>query len=153
MQVVDFLIHVDSLSLSFFFHKVSSGTSNKHKQGPICLTEHDEELHEVVVDSTASRLNDEDILVADTVANLDVGLLVGELCELDLAGRDAEAGTDLVDEGRVRAAYCDETRHKTGVRESVGGGAWRVRSRSEFRRSIACARKFGCWGGSVSGEM
>lgn len=43
------------------------------------LTEHDEQLHQVVVDGAASGLDDEDVLVTDAVADLDVGLLVGEL--------------------------------------------------------------------------
>lgn len=130
-----------SFSLQSFIRGVKQSKKAHSKQGPICLTEHDEELHEVVVDGTASRLDDEDILVADTVANLDVGLLVGELCELDLAGRDAEAGTDLVDEGRVRAAYCDEIR-RMGVRERVCMfvGCMRV-FRSKYEKNIACARK------------
>jgi hypothetical protein len=67
------------------------------------LTEHDEQLHQVVIDGATSGLDDEDILVTDRVANLDVGLLVGELCQLNLAGGDTEAGTDLVNQSRVRA--------------------------------------------------
>lgn len=68
------------------------------------LTKHDEQLHQVVVDGAASGLDDEDVLVTDRVANLDVGLPVGELCQLDLARGDTEASTDLVDQSRVRAA-------------------------------------------------
>ena len=43
------------------------------------LTKHNQELHEIIIDGTASRLDNEDILVTNAVANLHIGLLVGEL--------------------------------------------------------------------------
>lgn len=46
----------------------------------------DEELHEVIVNVAASGLDDEDILVADGLGDLDVDFAIGEL--LDCARRE-----------------------------------------------------------------
>ena len=43
------------------------------------LTEHDQELHQVVVDGAASGLDDKHVLVAHTVANLNIGFLISKL--------------------------------------------------------------------------
>lgn len=62
--------------------------------GGLARGDEDEKLHQVVVDIPAAGLEDEDVLVADGLGDLDVDLAVGEL--LDGAGDegDVEPGHD-----------------------------------------------------------
>lgn len=52
-------------------------------RGGLAGRDKDEELHEVVVDVVAARLDDEDILVSHRLGDLDVDLTVGELFDGD----------------------------------------------------------------------
>ena len=75
----------------------------------------DEQLHEVVIDLAAAGLNNVDVLVADTVANLDASLAISELLQLDVGGRDAEVSADALSELRVRGTAEDDDIADHGV--------------------------------------
>jgi hypothetical protein len=74
----------------------------------LACAQSDEQLHEVVIDLAAARLHNVDILVADTVANLDPSLAVGELLQLDVGRGDSEVGADVFGELRVRGTAEDD---------------------------------------------
>jgi hypothetical protein len=81
----------------------------------LACAQSDEQLHEVVVDLAAARLHDVDILVTDTVANLDTSLTVRELLQLDVGGRDSEVGADVLGKLRVRGTAEDDDVANHGV--------------------------------------
>ena len=55
---------------------------------PLARRDEDEELHQVVVDVRAARLDDEDVLVANGLGDLDVDLAIREV--FDRAGREGD---------------------------------------------------------------
>lgn len=65
-------------------------------RGSLAGIDHDQELHEVVVDLAASGLDNEDILVTDRLSDGDRGLLVGVLEDNDLGelGSETANGDD-----------------------------------------------------------
>ena len=69
--------------------------------------DHDQQLHDRLVDRAARRLDDEDVLLADVVQDLDEDVLVGELEDLGLAELDAEVAADLPGQVGVRVAGVD----------------------------------------------
>ena len=50
--------------------------------GPLEGVDHDQQLHDRLVDRVAGRLDEEDVLLADVVEDLDEDVLVGELEDL-----------------------------------------------------------------------
>ena len=62
---------------------------------------HDQELHEVVVDRIRRRLNDEDILATDALADHDLRLTVVEMTDICIAEVDADMVGNLLREIRV----------------------------------------------------
>src|SRR5262249_20210161 len=72
--------------------------------GPLERVEHHQELHQVVVDGRASRLDQEHVGATHVLVDLDEDLAVGEARHLDLSHRNPEAGGDLLGEGPVRVA-------------------------------------------------
>ena len=62
---------------------------------------HDQELHEVVVDRIRRRLDDEDILAADALADHDLRLTVVEMTDICIAEVDADMVGNLLREIRV----------------------------------------------------
>ena len=49
------------------------------RAGPLERVQHDQQLHQVLVDRRAGRLNDEDVAAADVLVDADVRLAVGEV--------------------------------------------------------------------------
>jgi hypothetical protein len=85
------------------------GEPGNHRRDPLGRRElrrldHQQELHQVLVDRLAARLHEEDVGTADRLAIADVGLAVPEGVELDLAERDAQGLDDLLRQVGVRAA-------------------------------------------------
>ena len=64
----------------------------------------DQQLHQVVVGRVARRLDDEDVLAADVLLDLDEDLLVGEAPDHALGERDLEIGGDRLGQGAVGVA-------------------------------------------------
>jgi hypothetical protein len=88
------------------------GVERDDRRDPTCArplegVDHDQELHDRLVDGMARRLDEEDVLLADVVENLDEDVLVGELEDLDLAGLGIEVAGDLPGKVRVRVAGVD----------------------------------------------
>ena len=75
--------------------------------GPLEAVEQDEQLHQVLVDRRAGRLDDVHVPAAHVLVDADGDLAVGEVVERDLAERVAEAVGDLVGEGEVGPAAED----------------------------------------------
>ena len=73
------------------------GYDGRHplRRGDLAGVDHDEQLHEVVVDLAPARLHDVHVLAADALPDLDARLEVAELFRDDLAGLDAEPVADL----------------------------------------------------------
>ena len=65
---------------------------------------HHQQLHQVVVGGSGSRLQDEDVLPADVLEELDAGLTVAEGPYLGLADLDAEVGGHVLREAGSRIA-------------------------------------------------
>ena len=74
---------------------------------PLERVDHDQELHDRLVDRVGRRLDEEDVLLADVVEDLDEDVLVRELEDLRLARLDAEVAADLPGQVRVRVAVVD----------------------------------------------
>ena len=66
--------------------------------------DHDEELHEVVIDLPAAGLYDVHVLAPDTLPNLHIGLAIGELLGLDIGLIHSESVTDFLGEILMRVA-------------------------------------------------
>ena len=66
--------------------------------------DHDEQLHEGVVDRAAGGLHDVDIRTAHVFFNLDADFSVAERRNRRLAELCAEIGADLMSEGEIRIA-------------------------------------------------
>src|SRR4029079_5939246 len=65
------------------------------------------QFHDRLVDRVTGRLDDEDVLLADVLQDLDEDVLRGELEDLELARLGAEVAADLPGEVRVRVAVVD----------------------------------------------
>ena len=74
---------------------------------PLEGVDHDQQLHDRLVDRVRRRLDEEDVLLADVVEDLDEDVLVGELEDLGLARLGAEVAADLPGQVRVRVAVVD----------------------------------------------
>ena len=66
--------------------------------------DHDEQLHQMLIDRRAGRLDDEDVGAADVLVDLERDLGVGEAAQPGLPERHAEELGDLPGQARVRAA-------------------------------------------------
>ena len=75
--------------------------------GALERVDHDQEFHDRLVDRVVGRLDEEDVLLADVLQDLDEDVLVGELEDLQLARLGAEIAADLPGEVRVRVAVVD----------------------------------------------
>ena len=64
----------------------------------------DQQLHQIVVGRIGGRLDDEHVLAADILVDLDENLLVGEAAHARLGDRDFEILGDRLDERQVRIA-------------------------------------------------
>ena len=62
----------------------------------------------MIIDFSASALDDEDIFLPNTLADLDLRFAYAKLREVDLGGRDAEMCADRFGELRVRGAGEDD---------------------------------------------
>ena len=62
---------------------------------------HNQELHEVVIDRIRRRLDDEDILAADALADHDLRLTVVEMTDICIAEIDTDMVSNLLCEIRV----------------------------------------------------
>ena len=69
--------------------------------------DHDQQFHDRLVDRVGRRLDEEDVLLADVVEDLDEDVLVRELEDLGLAGLRAEVAADLPGQVRVGVAVVD----------------------------------------------
>src|SRR5471030_345784 len=106
--------------------------------------DHQQELHQVLVDRLAARLHEEDVGTADRLVEPAVGLAVAEGVQLDLAELNAERLDDPLREARMRAAREDHQpllrpalEPVTGTRLSHGCRglqSWEGKLRSEERR-------------------
>ncbi len=74
---------------------------------PLEGVDHDQQFHDRLVDRVAGRLDEEDVLLADVVEDLDEDVLVGELEHLGPTGLRAEIAADLRGEIGVRVAVVD----------------------------------------------
>ena len=74
------------------------------RRGALAGICHDQELHEVVVHGVRRRLDDEDILAADALADHDLGLAIVEVADIGITEIDADAVRDLVRERGVGIA-------------------------------------------------
>lgn len=83
-------------------------TSDLAGRASLASRNHDEQLHDGVVDLGAAGLNDEDILLADAGEDPDARLSVGELGELSISWRHTQVFAYFAGEGRARAARKDE---------------------------------------------
>ena len=63
--------------------------------------DHDQKLHQIVVGRIAGRLDDEDVLAADILVDLDENLLVGEPADTGLGQRQLEIIGDRAGQRRV----------------------------------------------------
>ncbi|GMS87224.1 hypothetical protein PENTCL1PPCAC_9399 [Pristionchus entomophagus] len=70
--------------------------------GDLAGVDHDEQLHEVVVDLAGRRLDDVHVLATHRLTDLHVRLLVGELLEAGLAHFQLQALADALRQGRMR---------------------------------------------------
>ena len=69
--------------------------------------DHDQQLHQRLVDRRAGRLDDEAVDAADVLADLDVDLAVGEMRDVGPPERDLDELADLVGQRTVRVARED----------------------------------------------
>ena len=132
--------------------------------GALERVDHDQQFHDRLVDRVAGRLDEEDVLLADVLEDLDEDVLVGELEDLQLARLGAEIAADLPGEVRVRVAVVDlelvrvqarrlpsaerrEGRHTDLIRLSpdggLGAGARAVRSGVAIVAHAVLLRKSG----------
>jgi len=81
-------------------------TSNLARGTSLARRDHDEQLHDGVVDLGAAGLNDEDVFLAHAREDADACLAVGELSKLGIGRRHAEVLTYLL--GKSRAAGARE---------------------------------------------
>ena len=77
------------------------------RAGPLERVDHDQQFHDRLVDRVAGRLDQEDVLLADVLQDLDEDVLVRELEDLGLARLAAEVTADLPGQPRVRVAVVD----------------------------------------------
>ena len=77
------------------------------RRRPLAGVRHDEKLHEIVVDRLRGRLNDEDILAANALADHHLRLAVVEMTDVCIAKRHADVRCDLLRELGVGVARHD----------------------------------------------
>ena len=75
--------------------------------GPFERIENDEQLHQVMINVGAGRLNDEHIPASNVLINAHHGLVVGEVAEVEIAQRNAEMLGDALGQGPVGASAED----------------------------------------------
>ena len=73
---------------------------------------HDEQFHKVVVHRVGRRLDNEDILSADTFTDHDLGFTVVEMTDIRIAEIDANAVCNLIRKLRIRV---------TGQNDQISG--------------------------------
>ena len=83
--------------------------------------DHEEELHEVVVDGRAGGLDDVDVLASDVLVDHDVDLTIGESADSGLAQVDAQDLGHL--EGKAHVAIATEELEAGGMSLGLGGGS------------------------------
>ena len=82
---------------------------------PLERVDHDQQFHDRLVDRVAGRLDEEDVLLADVLEDLDEDVLVGELEDLQLARLRAEIARRSSGPGPGSSCRC---RSRTGPRTS-----------------------------------
>ena len=71
-------------------------------RGPLEGVDHEEELHEMEVGVVGAALDDEDVLAADVLVDVEMDLAVAEAVQDAVAQVDLEIARDLAGEARVR---------------------------------------------------
>src|SRR6185436_14440422 len=75
--------------------------------GALEAVDHDQQLHEVLVDRRGGRLDEKDVAAAHVLVDADEVLAVGEVLQVDAAEGVAEAVGDALGQGRVGPAAED----------------------------------------------
>ena len=68
--------------------------------GPLEAVDHDQQLHQVLVDRRAGRLHEEDVAAADVLVDLAGDFAVGEVADRDLARRQTQVVADALAQAR-----------------------------------------------------
>ena len=114
------------------------------RRGALEGVEHDQQLHQVVVDRRAGGLDDEDVGAADVLVDLEEDLAVGEVVEGDLArrevrGRRRSSPSARDGRGRRRPSALRTCRHRCGAsapNDRSARRSRRVRTGSHLRISL-----------------
>ena len=74
-----------NLPISSRIAKIGDDSCDGSRGRPLASIDHDEQLHEVVIDRWAGGLDQEDIATSDGFTNLDIYLAIGKALRLDLS--------------------------------------------------------------------
>jgi len=100
---------------------VGNDDGNATGTGTVQSGDHEEKLHEVVVDRRAGGLDDVNILSTDILVDHNIDLSVGEAADGGLAEVDAKDLRDL--EGEAHVAVTTEELEASGMPLGLGGGS------------------------------
>lgn len=84
-----------------------SPTSNRLGRTTFAGGDHNEKLHDAVIDLATAALHDIDILVSHGDTNVDAGFTIGELAQVSFSGGGTQALTDSICKTWMRRARED----------------------------------------------
>lgn len=84
--------------------RVGQRTSDRLRRAPFARGDHNQQLHDTVIDLGAATLNNKDILVPNRDADIHTGFAIAEFSKFAFAGKCSKTLADRIREGRMRGA-------------------------------------------------